>query len=260
MDNLRIYGNVPYRVAVVHGGPGAAGEMALVARQLAHRRGVLEPLQTKPTLEGQASELEDTLAEHGQPPMVLIGHSWGAILSFVVAARSPSLVRKLILVSSAPFEDRYAASITETRLSRLNDREIDRVRLLSEALDNPATPDRDLLFAEVGELLSKADSFDPLPAKSEVIRYCYDIYRSVWSEAQEVRSSGRLTELARNIECPVVAIHGDFDPHPAAGVEAPLSRWLRDFRLVLLRRCGHSPWLERAARKEFYAVLEEELK
>jgi pimeloyl-ACP methyl ester carboxylesterase len=57
----------------------------------------------------------------------------------------------------------------------------------------------------------------------------------------------------------VLAIHGDSDPHPAAGVREPLSRTLPDFRFILLEKCGHMPWLERQARDTFYALLREEL-
>jgi pimeloyl-ACP methyl ester carboxylesterase len=57
----------------------------------------------------------------------------------------------------------------------------------------------------------------------------------------------------------VVAIHGDYDPHPAEGVEKPLDSVLRRFRFVLLKNCGHRPWAERQARDAFYRVLEEEL-
>ena len=57
MKNLRIYGNKPFSVAVIHGGPGAPGEMAPVARELASVKGVLEPLQTADSLEGQVDEL-----------------------------------------------------------------------------------------------------------------------------------------------------------------------------------------------------------
>ena len=32
MKNLKVYGNAPFNVAVIHGGPGAPGEMAPVAR------------------------------------------------------------------------------------------------------------------------------------------------------------------------------------------------------------------------------------
>ncbi len=58
MKNLRIYGKAPYNVAVIHGGPGAPGEMAPVSRELASGWGVLEPLQTAESLEGQIEELK----------------------------------------------------------------------------------------------------------------------------------------------------------------------------------------------------------
>ena len=65
--------------------------------------------------------------------------------------------------------------------------------------------------------------------------------------------------LADWVKCPVVALHGDYDPHPAEGVEAPLSERLDDFRFCLLQNCGHKPWIERGARAEFYRVLGREL-
>lgn len=43
MKNLRKYANEPFKIAVIHGGPGAPGEMAPVARELSSVRGVLEP-------------------------------------------------------------------------------------------------------------------------------------------------------------------------------------------------------------------------
>ena len=259
MKNVRTYGNAPFEVAVVHGGPGAPGELAPLARELARKRGVLEPLQTASTLRGQIAELQTILRHHGHPPVALIGHSWGAMLSFVFAAQSPSLVKKLILVSSGVFEDKYAERITETRLSRLTEEEVDTVCSLSRALDGPDTTDKNRLFSELGSRLSRADSFDPLPEESEIIQCQYDIYRSVWEDAQELRRSGRLLALGRQIRCPVVAIHGDYDPHPAAGVGTPLSGVLKDFRFMLLQKCGHRPWLERGARDKFYHILEQEL-
>jgi len=41
MKNLRKYGHKPFVVAVIHGGPGAPGEIAPVARELSSIRGVL---------------------------------------------------------------------------------------------------------------------------------------------------------------------------------------------------------------------------
>jgi len=256
MDNVRIYGKPPYRIAVVHGGPGAPGEVAPVARELAKNHGVLEPLQTASTLQGQVHELEAIMERSGQPPITLIGHSWGAMLGFILAARCPSLAKRLILVSSGVFEDKYAGHITSTRLSRLTEEEIVAVDSLSRTLDEPNATDKNRVFAELGSYISRADSFDPLPDESEIIECQYDIHRSVWKDAQELRSSGELLALARHIQCPVLAIHGDYDPHPAEGVRTPLSGVLRDFTFILLEKCGHRPWLERAARDRFYGILE----
>jgi len=56
-----------------------------------------------------------------------------------------------------------------------------------------------------------------------------------------------------------VAIHGDYDSHPAEGVRDTLNDVLADFEFILLKRCGHMPWLEREARDEFFRLLSEQL-
>jgi len=57
----------------------------------------------------------------------------------------------------------------------------------------------------------------------------------------------------------VVAIHGDYDPRPAAGVSKPLSRVLKEFKFILLEKCGHEPWRERYARDTFFRILKKEV-
>ena len=259
MNNLRTYGKAPFQVAVIHGGPGAAGEMAPVARELATGGGVLEPLQTAASLEGQIEELKTVLEKNGGLPVTLIGFSWGAWLSFIFAADYPAIVKQLILIGSAPYEERYAASTQETRLNRLSEEDIAEVKSLIRVLDNPAAEDRNTAFARFGALFSKVDAYDPIVYESEVIDYQVDIFQSVWKDAAELRRSGQLLELAKRIECPVVAIHGDYDPHPVEGVQKPLSAILKNFRFILLKNCGHRPWIEREAREKFYEILKAEL-
>ena len=75
-----------------------------------------------------------------------------------------------------------------------------------------------------------------------------------------MRKSGRLLEIGKYIRCPVVAIHGDYDPHPAEGVEKPLSVLLKSFRFIMLKRCGHKPWVEREAKEQFFRILKNEAK
>ena len=253
------YGQPPYTIAAIHGGPGAAGEMAAVARELASAWGVLEPHQTADSLEGQVAELVAALETEASLPAILVGHSWGAWLAWLVAARHPGLVSKLILVGSGPFTSRYATQVQQTRLSRLSEAEIDEFEACLERLADPAAEDKNVTLARLGLLVTHADAYDLVPVEAAPSTFRGDIYQRVWPEAAALRRSGRLLALASEIRCPVVAIHGDHDPHPALGVEEPLSSLLADFRLILLERCGHTPWLERWAREEFYEVLREEL-
>jgi pimeloyl-ACP methyl ester carboxylesterase len=256
---IRTYGKPPFCVAVLHGGPGAPGTMAPVARELSTVCGILEPLQTADSVAGQLRELYAAVVEYGNPPVTLIGSSWGAMLGFMFAAQHPGLVRKLILVGSGVYDEHYAASIEPTRLSRLSTQQQHAVQRLLHALDDPAAVDKNALLAELGALFTEADAYDPLTLEIEAMEPQYALHRRVWSEAQELRRCGRLLAMGQQITCPVVAIHGDYDPHPAEGVEQPLSAVLADFRFILLENCGHLPWIERQARDRFYAILREEV-
>lgn len=259
MENPRRYGEPPFSVAVIHGGPGAPGGMAPVARELSIDRGVLEPLQTARSLEGQIDELRLILTTNGDPPFTLIGSSWGAMLSYMLAARCPEIVKKLILVGSGVYEEQYAASIQDTRLSRLTEQEREEVRSLMEVLDDPANLRQDTTFTRLGVLFTKTDAYNPLTLDTELIKPKYDVYQNVWKDVVELRSSGKLLEMGKMIRCPVVAIHGDYDPHPAIGIERPLTAVVKDFRFILLRNCGHLPWVEKEAKDRFYAILRQEL-
>jgi pimeloyl-ACP methyl ester carboxylesterase len=265
MKNLRTYGRAPFGVAVIHGGPGAIGEMAPVARELASNWGVLEPFQTATSLSGQVEELKTVLEEDGDLPLTLIGFSWGAWLSFIVAAHYAPIIKKLILVGSGPYEHQYVERIQETRLSRLSKDERVEYESIIKMLDDPAAESKPTAFARLGALASKTDRYDPVTNQShesnesESVGSQENIFHDVLKEAIEMRRSGKLLKLAKHIDCPVVAIHGDYDPHPVEGIQKPLSANLENFRLILLKNCGHKPWIERQARDKFYGILKAEL-
>jgi pimeloyl-ACP methyl ester carboxylesterase len=283
MKNLRKYGNPPFDIAVIHGGPGAPGEMAPVARELSFSpyphpdhyaysdraadsfeppisgRGVLEPLQTAVTLDGQVRELKAVLNEHAALPVTLIGFSWGAMLSYIFTASHPEFVKKLILVGSGPYEEKYADSIRRTRGSRLSKGEWKETYSRIPALNDLSNGNKNASFTRFGQLMSLADSYDPLPHDDEVLEYQYIINKNVWGDASKLRSNGKLLKLGKKIRCPVFAIHGDYDPHPFEGVKDPLSGVLKNFQYVLLEKCGHRPWIERDAKDMFYDVLKGEI-
>jgi pimeloyl-ACP methyl ester carboxylesterase len=243
--------------------------MAPVARELAAERGILEPIQTANTLQGQVDELCGILERHAALPATLVGYSWGAWLGYIVAAQRPALVDRLVLVSSGAFEPRYVVHLQQTRLSRLTLHEQAEYQAAIAALNDPSTADKDAHLQRLGALAHKADSYDPLPPAGQLpggqrpedrVDVQGDIYQGVWPAAAEMRRSGELLALARQIVCPVTALHGAHDPSPAEGVRAPLAAHLGGpFAFRLLDRCGHTPWQERYAREPFYDVLRGEL-
>jgi pimeloyl-ACP methyl ester carboxylesterase len=81
----------------------------------------------------------------------------------------------------------------------------------------------------------------------------------VLEEASVFRHNGKLMGLGNEIRCEVVAIRGDHDPHPYEGVLEPLSGYLKNFKFILLEKCGHKPWIEKEAKGRFYAVLKQEI-
>ena len=236
--------------------------MAAVARELQADWGVLEPIQTETSLEGQVNQLKAVLETNGDLPAILIGFSWGAWLSFIVSAKYPSLVRKLVLVGSGPFEHDYVGRIKATRLSRLSEDERAEYESIIKALGDPGAEGKATAFARLGALASITDEYDPMdqePEESNNGGKQGDLFYAVMREAQELRRSGKLLELATQVQCPVTAIHGDHDPHPAEGVQRPLSDTLKNFRFILLKNCGHKPWIERQAKSKFYDILKNEL-
>ncbi len=262
MKNPRTYGNPPFRIVVVHGGPGGGGEMAPMARELQDGWGVLEPLQTETTLEGQVEELKVQLDGSADLPAVLIGFSWGAWLSFIVVARHPELAMKLVLVGSGSFESSYAKRIQTARLSRLSTEERAEHDSILELLGDPDAEGKDTAFARLGALASKTDTYDPIDwesDESDTNGGGENEFHTVLAEAQALRRTGELLELGKQVRCPVVAIHGDYDPHPVEGVRGPLSSVFDDFRVILLKNCGHKPWIERQAKDQFYDALRAEL-
>ncbi len=259
MNTCRKYGNAPFSIALIHGGPGAAGSMMTVAEKLSKHFGVLEPLQTKRSIPELIEELYITLLSHHSFPITLIGHSWGAWLSYIFAAKYPDLVKKLILVSSGPFETKYAEEISNTRWQRFSLKERQRFKGYLDTLLQSDTKTKNETFAKLGHLIQKADAFHLNNANERKQSIQYELYEAIWPEAEALRRSGKLLALGNKIKCPVIAIHGDHDPHPTAGVEGPLSQLLKNFRFILMQQCGHEPWREKHAVDEFYQILIEEV-
>jgi pimeloyl-ACP methyl ester carboxylesterase len=234
--------------------------MAPVARELAQLKGVIEPLQTADSLHGQIEELETQLIDHADPPVTLIGSSWGAVLALFVAARNEVEVRKLILIGSAVFDAESSSRIEGIRLDRLNDEKRRRYESIVDNLKRASDDERNRLMNEWGELLFETDVYDPLTHDLEVIDTQYDIFSKVWPDFVALRDRpGFLKNEFSKIDVPTIVIHGEYDPHPIEGLRPFLESCLSNVSFHLLPECGHYPWIEKRARERFFEVLRNEI-
>ena len=259
-STVRLFGRPPFKIAVLHGGPGAPGYMAPVARELSRIRGILEPLQTGESVEKQIQELHQQLMQTGEAPFTLIGSSWGAVLALFTAARYPDIIAKIILIGSAVFDSASSAQIHQTRMSRLTPeqkQQYDEIEKQIESADSQSKAD---LFKKWGELFSRLDSFDPIDHKDETIEVQPQIFNRVWNDFVNLRDKPHcLKEDFSKIKCPLVIIHGDYDPHPLAGIQPFLENCVENVRTYILEKCGHYPWLEKYARDKFYNLVVNEI-
>lgn len=251
-----VHGSPPYRIAVVHGGPGACGSLARMAEELSRRmnRGVLEPIQAAGTLEELTDELYGQLQTFSPAEQVsLVGHSWGGWLSVLCAAKYPRKVASLVLVGCAPFEDRYVPKILENRLGKLPLGERSCFTRLLEKLSGGASEGE---IRQVEAFVERTDNVCLLPSErdsSGIFRG--DVYASIWEQAADWRTRGLLVGKLEEIVCPVYVIHGQDDPHPLEGVVEPLSRRGVRYQVQVLKNCGHSPFREKGARAGFFLRL-----
>ncbi len=253
MKNVRLYGKPPYGLALLHGGPGARGSLAGAAAELGRSRGVLEPLQTRLTIDALVQELHEQL-RLAQGPVTLAGHSWGAWLALAYAATHPQDVRRLVLISCPPLTEEFVPLIRQNRLALLSPEEAD-AYLRAEQTALSDCPQRQEAFETLDELTQKTDFFHPCAYDDSALELDARQYQAVWPQAERARREGQWLRAAEKLTCPLTVLHGRQDPHPLQGVLEPLAQCGQAPQVFVLEKCSHSPFAERYARDKFYRLL-----
>ncbi len=256
---VRKYGNPPFKVALLHGGPGAPGYMAPIARKLSDKIGILEPIQSEDSLVGQIDELKEQLQQNSTLPVTLVGSSWGAVLALFLAARESSMVKKLILIGSAVFDSKHSAMIENIRFQRLSPENQARYKSIKKNFQSAPKEQQNSIFKEWGKLFMETDLYDPITTDLEVIEVQAELHKKVWGDFVTLRNKpGYLKNLFSRIKVPVIVIHGDYDPHPIEGIRPFLESCLADPKFIIIPDCGHYPWIEKKAADYFYSILIDE--
>ena len=257
---VRRFGSHGPLVALLHGGPGAAGDLADLARDLGGKFRVLEPLQRRHggvplTVARHVADLAQVLPE----PAHVVGHSWGAMLGLSFAAAHPELVTSLCLVGCGTYDAATRAAYqraTDARLSGAARAELAGLQARLVAERDPA--ERDALIARCGGLFAGAYAFDLLPRDPSDALPAVDAagLDETWADVLRLQAEGVEPAAFAAIRAPVLMLHGDDDPHPGSEIRDLLRRHVPGLSYLGFARCGHDPWRERHAREPFLRALE----
>ncbi|RMH21812.1 MAG: alpha/beta hydrolase [Gemmatimonadetes bacterium] len=249
-------------ILLIHGGPGAAGDVAPLADALAGRCTIIEPTCDASSVDAHIDQVLQAAARAGVSHATLVGFSYGAWSSVLVAARH-RLARRIVLIGCPPFDESDARRITSTREDRMAEGDGATMNALLRSVNRERGASSDHAFTRLGAHIARLDAFDPdaeaYAAWLAHLRCSADVYDTVWPQAAAMRASGSLWESLRAVRCPITAIHGDHDPHPADAVRLALDSLEAPTRFVLLPECGHTPWIERSFRERLIPIFEHEI-
>lgn len=227
----------------------------MLARALADPLHVLEPWQRL------SSDVPLSVAQHvedlanvisrevpGERP-ALVGESWGAMLALAFACAYPDRVRALALVGCGTFDANARARLESTLRERTTPE-------LRERLNELAARVRDESErAALAHALS-----DPLytyrrAVEEPVTELDLKGHTETWSDMVRLQQAGVYPAAFTTITCPVLMLHGSYDPHPGEQIRDGLLEFVPHLEYTELDRCGHSPWIEEHARDRFLSIL-----
>lgn len=226
-------------VILLHGLAGYAGEWAETAswltkiarivavEQRAHGRSERAPADISP--DAFVADAEMWIERLGLAPAVVVGQSLGGLVSILLAARRPEVVRALVVVEATPAADREA---------------VGRLRLWLESWPVPfATREEALVFfggdtgsarAWVAGLEDRDDGLWPGFDREVLLGVLGEASRRDWWD-----------EWTR-IRCPVLVVRGAHGADPSE--TALMAEMLSAARLVEIEDAGHDLHLEQPLR------------
>ena len=203
------------------------------------------------TLAGDVSGLIGAL---GEARAAVVGHGWGGLIGWTLAALHPRRVTRLVSIGSAHPRALRSAMLRDlggqgaATASYAVGFQVPRRPERSLRADGAARVER-FLRAWSGPGWSATDDFATAAAHYRAamgvphVAHCSLEYHR-WAARSQLRSDGRrfAAAVARVPEVPVLQIHGADDPCILPSTAAASARWAGpDHRLELLDGCGHFP-------------------
>lgn len=251
----RCHGKEGKTVVLLHGGPGAPGSLLPLAGILKERFCVLEPFQrgrgrSPLTVESHVEDFHELVLSACQgEPVAVVGHSWGAMLGLAAASAYPEDVRSLVLVGCGTFDAQSRSMMAKVLEGRTDGDLREKAGALKREIEDP-----DERMKRYAALVAPLYSFDP-EGSDEPLACDGQAFEETWNDMLRLQGEGVYPAAFSAIRCPVLMLHGSWDPHPGRMIRDSLVAHIPQLEYVEMEECGHTPWLERRARDRFFSLL-----
>ncbi len=249
-------------LVVVHGGPGLAHDYLYEPfKQLSDnyklifydQRGCGKSEEIKKdqpaSMVTMIEDLDGVRKEFGLEKMNLVGQSWGALIAINYVLKYPDRVKNLVLLEPAPGSSEYLQQVQQTIMKRLSKKELERLTEISQKPELRSDPD---LFREFMNIRMKTYFYDSTLAEKKNFNYFdSDRIKKFFSSSANFGPymlNYNLFEELKNIKCPTLIIHGEYDVIPTEAIER-MGQEINNSELHIVEKSGHFVHIEKP---EFY--------
>ncbi|HEU4395585.1 MAG TPA: alpha/beta hydrolase, partial [Planctomycetota bacterium] len=215
---VRARGRSGPAVVLVHGGPGAPGEMGPLARALEDRFRVLEPFQREDgdapiTVARHVEDLREVVASLGSDARpAVVGHSWGAMLALAFGAAHPDAASRIALIGCGTFDPGSRARFRE-EIARRGGPDLPRRTAEADAIENA-----DARLRARAAALEPLYFVDPISTDTGLDHVSERAHRESWEDMLRLQAEGVYPAAFATIVRPVLMLHGADDPHPGPAI------------------------------------------
>jgi proline iminopeptidase len=206
------------------------------------------------TLRVVVEDLEALRVHLKQERLVLVGHSWGAMLAMAYAAAHPDRIDRLILIGSGGPTLEFAERFTDNITARLRPEDVEARRSWESPDKRGGDPEKAALGAMKAILPGYFfDRAKALAFAAELKDGSFHPAVNSWLMA-DLNKSYDLRAGLQKVDRPVLILQGHQDPvsdKTADDIHALLS----GSTLHYINKCGHFPWIEQP--EEFRRALSE---
>ncbi len=262
---VRQYGEGKTPIVLLTGGPGYSGdyleEMAarfsadhrvLLPDQRGTGRSVINPWDaSRLTIEASVADVEALRVQSGAEQIILVGHSWGGVLSLAYAAKHADHVHALVLIGSGGATSDWQTDYSQNMLARLEPEDIKAVfQAQARMAKDPEGATVDVIRATAPAMIVDREQAIRLAdeyAGPAMLTPAVTLAMQGWLGRYD------LGDGLRDLQAPVMVIQGEHDPM-GKKTARKIAGTFSQSEVHFIPNAAHEPYMEQP--KTFYAIVE----